>query len=155
MPHQLFFCVEMWSSVIRDLPGLWCHIGYSFVWGCDLQLLGPCGLSWYSARNVRPWYQVCTVPFQSTYIGRQLQQYLIWYVGKWLWYGTQLSTALVRLIITNQTSDICYTFRHQLLVYLCDSWLSYQLLVTVVIVVLYLYSYCYQIYFSLDVYHVI
>jgi len=91
-------------SIIRAMPRLRYHTSYFFVWGCGLQLLGSCGLSWFSARNVRPWYQACMVPFQNictTLSGSYNNDNLVWYVRKWLLYGTQLNATLVRLIITN------------------------------------------------------
>ena len=107
------------------MPGLRRHTSCLFVWGCGLQLSEPCGLSWFSARGVRPWYRACTIPFQNTHttLARSYNNdNLVWYVGKRLWYGTHLSTTFVRLIITNQTSDhIGYTSWYQLLVYSCIS----------------------------------
>ena len=46
-------------SVVRAMPGLRRHASCLFVWGCGLQLSEPCGLSWFSARGVRPWYRAC------------------------------------------------------------------------------------------------
>ena len=133
-------------SVVRAMPGLRCHTSCLFVWGCGLQLSEPCGLSWFSARGVRPWYRECTVLFQNTcttLAGSYNNDNIILYVGKRLWYGTQLSTTLVRLIITNQTSDICQVTHSDI-----------SCLFTVVTVDFYLYVVI-QLYFSSVVYHVI
>ena len=43
----------------------------------------------------------------TTLAGSYNNDNFVCYVGKRLWYGTQLSSTLARLIITNQTSDTC------------------------------------------------
>jgi len=53
-------------SVVRAMPGLRRHTSCLSVWGCALQLLEPYGLFWFSARGVKLWQRLCTVPFQNT-----------------------------------------------------------------------------------------
>ena len=52
-------------SVVSAMPRLWHHTSCLFVWGCGLQILEPCDLSWFSARGVRPWYRACTAPSKT------------------------------------------------------------------------------------------
>ena len=92
-------------SVVRVMPGLRHHTSCLFVWGYGFQLLEPCSLSWFSAKGVKPWYRASTVPFQNTcttLTDNYNNDYIVWYVRKWLWYGTQLNTILVKLIIINR-----------------------------------------------------
>jgi len=60
MENQGSTCyVVIQLSVVRTMPGLQHHTSYSFVWVVS----GPCGPSWFSVRNVRPWYRAFAVPF--------------------------------------------------------------------------------------------
>ena len=100
-------------SVVKVMPRLRCYTSCLFVCSCGLQLLEPCGLFWFSVRGIRLWYRACMIPFQSTCItfaGSYNNDNIVWYVKKWLWYRTYLRIILVRLIITNQTSDICWLY---------------------------------------------
>ena len=113
--------LDLHLSVVRTMPRLQRHTSCLFVWGCGLQLLEPCGLSWFSARGVRPWYWACTVLFQNTcttLADSYNNDNIICYMRKQLWYGMQLNTTLVRLMIINrfETCARLHILQYQLVV---------------------------------------